>query len=134
MRIAKAHRRPISWSDEFTLYFDNGYIYTDNYRGTGEPKFDYDAMTLCEVSNEEGVAYEADLALLERQNEVTLVAKVYKEDSSGTANVSAAYGHVIVMPGELSVTFTGNRNIDISVSGFHAEIEMAVPDYKSFTY
>lgn len=124
----------ITWSDDFTLYFDNGYIYTEDYQGTGLPKFDYDAMTLGEVAAEQGLAYEADLALLERQNEVTLVAKVYKPDSSGSANVCASYGHVIKMPGDFSVTFTAGRKIDISVSGIATDIEMAVPDYKSFNY
>lgn len=123
----------ITWSDEFTLYDDYGYAYTANYMGTGVPLYDFDALTLNDVSAEQGFAYDANLLLFERQNEITIVGKVYKDDSSGSANVCASYGHVIITASSIDVSFSSGKEIGMSV-GITSGIEMASPDYDYFNY
>ncbi len=123
----------ITWSDEFTLYDDYGYAYTENYMGTGIPLYDYNALTLNDVSPEQGFAYDANLLLFERQNEITIVGKVYKDASSGSANVCASYGHVIITASSIDVSFSSGKEIGMSV-GITSGIEMASPDYDYFNY
>lgn len=123
----------ITWSDDFTLYYDTGYAYTANYAGTGIPLYNYDALTLNDVVPEQGFAYDANLLLFERQNEITIIGKVYKAQSSGSANVCASYGHVVIRPSSVDVSFSSGKEIGMSV-GFGAGIEKASPDYDSFDY
>lgn len=119
----------ISWSDEFTLYSDYGYAYTAG----SIPKYDYDVATRNEVVAEAGVAYDIDLKLFDRQDEIYLIAKVYKDNSSGSANVVASYGHVIIKASGVDVSISSGKEIGMSV-GFASGIEMASPDYDSFDY
>lgn len=121
----------ISWSDDFTLYDDYGYTYTKDYNGL--PFFNFDALTRNDVSAEEGVAHDVDLLLFDRQDEVTLVAKVYKANSSGSANVCASYGHVIITASSVDVSFSKGKEISMSV-GFASGIKKASPEYESFDY
>lgn len=121
----------ISWSDEFTLYYDSGYSYSENPGGI--PFYNYDALTLNDMSPEEGFAYDADLNPFDRQDEITIIGKVYQPDSSGSANVVATYGHVITRPSSVEVSFNSGKEIGMSV-GFASAIEMASPDYKYFNY
>lgn len=121
----------ISWSDDFTLYDDYGYTYTEDYHGM--PYYNFDALTRNDVSAEEGVAHDVDLLLFDRQEEITLVAKVYKANSSGSANVCASYGHVVVRASSVDVSFSSGQEIGMSV-GFGAGIEKASPAYASFNY
>ena len=64
---------------------------------------------------------------------VTLVAKVYKANSSGSANVCASYGHVIITASSVDVSFSSGKEIGMSV-GFASGIKKASPAYKSFGY
>ncbi|MFP3786260.1 hypothetical protein, partial [Burkholderia sp. SIMBA_024] len=77
----------LSWSDDFTLYSDSSYIhngvvsdYTNTIRSTVDP--------------EKGVSYDVNLRLGNNDDSVFLIAKVYKPNETGTANVVAEYGHV----------------------------------------
>lgn len=123
----------ITWSDEFTLYDDYGFAYTKDYMGLGIPFYNYDALTLNDVSPEQGFAYDANLLLFDRQDEITIVGKVYKEDSSGSANVCASYGHVIIRASSVDVSFSSGNEVAMSV-GFVSDIQMASPDYEPFNY
>ncbi len=118
----------ITWSDEFTLYDDYGYAYTEIYND-----YDYDALTLNDVVPEQGFAYDANLLLFSRQDEITIVGKVYKDNDSGSANVCASYGHVIIRPSSIDVSFSSGKEIGMSV-GLASSIEMASPDYDYFNY
>lgn len=113
----------IAWSDDFTLYRD--YAYIDHGWITTN-------QTRKKVDNEKGVAYNVDLEVGETDKEAVLVAKVYKSNSSGEANVSAEYGHVELTARSVTVGFSGS---DISMSvGIGANLEMASPDYAYFDY
>lgn len=118
----------ISWSDSFTLYSHTGYTYSKNAN-----LIDYTAVTLNSVSPEQGFACDVDLLLFSRQDEVTITGKVYKAQSSGSANVCASYGHVIVTPSSVNVTYSSSKQLSMSVS-WTSGIQMASPDYKSFNY
>lgn len=123
----------LSWSDEFTLYYDEGYAYTENYNGA--PYFDSSVMTLNSVSAEAGFAYDVNLKLFERQDEIIIIGKVYKDDSTGTANVCASYGHVIFLPSSVDVSFSGGKDSTLSMGvSIVSKIQMASPAYKSFDY
>lgn len=118
----------ITWSDDFTLYHDEGYTYT---YWNGRKKTD--TMTLNEVSAEQGFAYDVDLRLFDRQDEIVLIGRVYKPNDSGSANVCASYGHVIIRPSSVEVSFSSGEEIGMSV-GLAAAIEKASPDYDYFNY
>lgn len=118
----------ITWSDEFTLYKDEGYTYS---YGKGYKR--YSTMTLNDVSPEQGFAYDADLQLLDRQDEIVIMGRVYKANSSGSANVCASYGHVIITASSVDVSFSSGKEISFGVS-WHAGIETASPDYAYFNY
>jgi hypothetical protein len=117
----------LTWSDEFTLYEDDGYTYS--YGGYK----DRSTMTLNDMVPEQGFAYDADLRLFDRQNEITIVGKVYKDDDSGSANVCGSYGHVIITPSAVDVSFSSGKEISFGVS-WNSGIETASPDYDSFNY
>ncbi len=121
----------ISWSDEFTLYEDYGYTYSKN--SSGIPFYNFDAVVRNEVVPEAGVAHDVDLNLGDRQDEIYLIAKVYKDDSSGSANVIATYGHVVIRPSSIDVSISSGKEIGMSV-GLASDIEMASPDYDYFNY
>lgn len=122
----------ISWSDEFTLKSTSGYAYTYYYPPANGPLYNYDALTLNKVDNEKGFAYDVDLLLGERQDEISIGGIVYKADSAGSANVSATYGHVILSPSSISVGFSSS-GISMSV-GIFSGIKMASPTFTDFKY
>lgn len=115
----------VAWSDEFTLYQDYAYINgysTDTSRA--------------KVNAEKGVAYDVDLQLGKKEESILLIAKVYKNNSTGTANVVGEYGHVELAARDISVSFSGGSGgaeIGMSV-GIVDNLNMAVPDYEDFTY
>jgi len=121
----------ITWSDDFTLYYDTGYAYTKDYYGY--PLYNFDALTLNDAVPEQGFAYDANLLLFDRQDEITIIGRVYKDNDRGSANVCATYGHVVVRPSSIDVSFSSGKEIGMSV-GFGAGIEMASPDYDYFDY
>lgn len=118
----------ISWSDDFTLYYDEGYTYSYN---AGYKR--YSTMTLNDVSAEQGFAYDVDLQLFDRQDEIVIIGRVYKPNDSGSANVCASYGHVIVLPSAIDVSFSSGKEIGMGVS-ITSGIEKASPDYDYFNY
>lgn len=118
----------ITWSDEFTLYKDDGYTYSyeDGHKR-------YSTMKLNDVSPEQGFAYDADLQLFDRQDEIVIIGRVYKPNSSGSANVCASYGHVTIRPSSIDVSFSSGKELGMSV-GLAAVLEKASPDYDYFNY
>ncbi len=62
-----------------------------------------------------------------------LIGWIWKDDSTGTANVCADYGHVILTPSEVSLSYAKNSGVSFSVA-WHAGIEEAVTAYTSFSY
>jgi hypothetical protein len=125
----------IAWTDEFTLYDDYAYTITYDY-SNGIPLYNYDACTLNDVSGECGVAYDVNLILGERQDQIVAVAKVYKDNTSGSANVVAEYGHVILRPSSVGVSFgLGKDGPSIGMDvGIASAVEKASPDYTPFDY
>ncbi len=121
----------ITWSDEFTLYDDYGYAYTKDYHGV--PRFNYDALTLNAIAPEQGFSYDVDLLLFDRQDEITIVGKVYKPESLGNAKVCASYGHVIIRPSSVGTSFSEGEEIGMDV-GIFAGIKMALPAGGFFDY
>lgn len=119
----------LSWSDNFTLYSDYAYINTGGI-------YDYTRTQRATVDAEKGIAYDVDLRVGKNDGEVVLVAKVYKNNSTGTANVVAEYGHVEIAARDITVGFSGSKDgAEISMSiGFGANLEKASPAYKDFTY
>lgn len=117
----------LAWSDDFTLYNDYSYTYT-NSTGTSY----YSACTRNDVKPEVGVAYDVDLVLGRQEDQVCLVAKVYKANSTGSANVVGEYGHVKLKASSVDVSFS-TSDIGMSV-GFGASIEKAAPEYQYFNY
>jgi len=123
----------LSWSDNFTLYDSYAYSYTKNY-SNGIPLYDYSACTLNDVIPEAGVAYDVDLQLGQRDDEIYLVAKTYSyPNSTGTANVVASYGHVVITASGIDVSISSAKEIGMSV-GFASSIEKASPAYAAFNY
>jgi len=121
----------ITWSDEFTLYDDYGYAYTKDYHGS--PFFNYNAVTLNAVAPEQGLSYDVDLLLFERQDEITIVSKVYKPESLGSAKVCTSYGHVIIRPSSVDTSFSEGEEMGMNV-GIFAGIKMALPVGGFFDY
>lgn len=120
----------LAWSDNFTLYDDTCYTLNDN----NSPKLTW-CTTRNSVTPEQGVAYDVDLLVGERQEYVVLEAKVYKDDDTGSANVVGTYGHVIVTAQDISVGYSGGKDPIISMSAaIGVNLEMASPDYTSFDY
>lgn len=70
-------------------------------------------------------------------DKAVLVAKVYKPNSSGSANVVAEYGHVELSASIVDVNFSFNGKkfptIGFTVS-FFSKINKAIPAYTDFTY
>ncbi len=122
----------LSWSDEFTLYGTTGFTFDGEY-SNGTPVIDTSEMTLNSVSNEIGFAYDVDLVVGERQKEICIACKVYKHESTGTANITATYGHVIISYSDINVSYSYGNGISMGVS-WHSQIQMAVPAYKAFEY
>lgn len=117
----------LTWSDDFTLYSTEGY--TLSYGSYKK----YSTMTLNKVVPEQGFAYDANLKLFDRQDEITIIGKVYKDDSEGSANVCGSYGHVTITPLSVDVSFSSGKDISFSV-GFGSILEEASPDFASFDY
>lgn len=118
----------MTWSDNFTLYFDDGYTY--NHRTN---KKDRSPMVMNDMAPEQGFAYDADLKLFDRQNEIVIIGRVYQADSSGSANVCGTYGHVIYLPSSIAVSFSNDNDLVLSV-GVGSAIQIASPDYYPFNY
>ena len=59
--------------------------------------------------------------------------RVYKDNSSGSANVCASYGHVTIKPSSVDVSFSSGKEIGMSV-GIASVLEKASPDYEDFDY
>lgn len=59
--------------------------------------------TLHDISAEQSFAYDAGLQLFDCPDEVVITGRVYKADSSGSANVCASYGHVVIKPSAVNV-------------------------------
>lgn len=117
----------ITWSDDFTLYYDEGYTVSSN------GNIAHGTMQLNDVAPEEGFAYDVDLELFDNQSEIVIIGRVHKPNSSGTANICASYGHVIYVADAVSVSYSSGKEIGFSV-GIMADIQTASPDYDSFRY
>ena len=122
----------LAWSDNFTLYYDS----CTSYGITGLWEDWSPVCPRCNVSVEAGVSHEIPLAKAMIGQSYTQVAKVYKKDGTGTANVVADYAHKMVGFGGISAGFTvGGSGIEI---GFSADItvtyDKAMPYYSSFSY
>lgn len=121
----------VAWSDEFTLYQDYARIYADGVNSGSTL-----GATRAKVDPEKGVAYDIDLKTGKRESGIILTAKVYKHNSTGTATVAGEYGHVEITGRDVSISFGGGRegaSVNMSI-GFGASLNMAKPDYASFTY
>ena len=123
----------ITWSDDFTLYHTSGYVRTNLSEDGSEYVDRRDTMTLKTISPEQGFAYNVDLLVNTREDSIVLMGKVYKADSTGSANVCASYGHVIVTAGNVSVTFAEGEPLGMTVP-FTSAIESAIPSYDYFNY
>jgi len=122
----------LAWSDSFTMYNDYSYMY--GYVGS---KQTMKPGSRNKVKNEVGVAHDVDLQPAVTDDKAVLVAKVYKKNSSGSANVSAEYAHVTKVAKITGVTITGGGgappSISFDISG-GAGLEEASPAYTSFSY
>ncbi len=126
----------MAWSDEFTLFKDIGYIKIGDL-GNGADLVSSEYMTLSTVSSEIGFAYDVDLRIGESDDEITIAGWVYKNDSTGTANVTITYGHVKIFPTDVGVGFgvdlNGVPSINLTV-GFGKVMQMSSPAYAAFNY
>ncbi|MEH7454181.1 hypothetical protein, partial [Gottfriedia acidiceleris] len=123
----------LGWSDNFTLYSDYSYMYGYDVNG---------AQTLYpgtrnSVKAETGVGHNVSLRPGITDDKAVLVAKVYKNASSGTANVVAEYGHVQLTASVTGISFGAGGGsaptIGFSVD-WNSKIEEAVPAYDDFSY
>lgn len=118
----------LCWSDGFSLAKEVGYTYSYN---TG--KLDFDAVTLNKIDNEAGIAYDVDLKLFDRQDEIVLSACVAGDKNvHGTANISTEYAHSMFNLNKIHVSFKDGQAV-FSVSG-SGKLEYASPGYAYFEY
>lgn len=116
----------IAWSDSFTLYDDDCYVVD---AGGSKLRGYVDQI---EMVPEVGLVYEIDLSIVFEEKEIVLVAYVYKDDSSGSANVAAKYGHETFGFSSISASVSPAPSISLSVgigSGLYTE-----STYTSFDY
>lgn len=122
----------LGWSDSFTLYSDKSYMY--GYVGS---KQQIKPGVRNKVKAEAAVAHDVDLQPAVTDDKAVLVAKVYKNNSSGSANVTAEYGHVEKTASVVSMSF-GAGGGSAPTIGFDVDwnstINEAVPAYTSFSY
>ncbi|HZG55318.1 hypothetical protein [Paenibacillus sp.] len=117
----------LAWSDEFTVYDDYSYIISGNW-------YDYSRTSLNAVVPEGGVGYDVDLQVGTDDDAVFLVATVYKNATTGTANVVGEYGHVEIMASSIGLGFSSTPpSVSMSV-GFQSNLEKASPAYDDFAY
>lgn len=125
----------IAWSDEFTLYEDYAFETRETYTGSGVYKDIYNSPALSPntYNAEIGFSYNYDMSNLSTSpHSVFIVGKVYKLDSSGTANVTAEYAHAII-DCDVSVSFSIPAGISFSPSAAQGIIK-ASPNYTNFNY
>lgn len=120
----------LAWSDSFTLYHDESMHYTEkdgrNYYWEGLRN---------NVKSEAGVAHDIDLKVGYVDKGSVLLAKVYKLNAAGSANVVGEYGHVQLTGKDVTVGFSAGESPSISFSvGIGATVEEASPSYYPFNY
>jgi hypothetical protein len=117
----------LAWSDSFTLYDDEAYIVLADY-----PYIDTNTVRN-DVVPEVGVGYDIDMQTGRTEESIILYAKVYKYNSTDTANVVGEYGHVEVRPSGVDIGFSSSPDVSMSV-GLGSYVNMASPDYAYFSY
>lgn len=118
----------LCWSDGFSLAKEVGYTYSYN---TG--KLDFDSVTLNKIDNEAGIAYDVDLKLFDRQDEIVLSACVAGDiNIHGTANISTQYAHSMLSLSKIHVSFKDGQAV-FTVGGSE-RLEYASPSYAYFEY
>ena len=122
----------LSWSDNFTLYSDYSYMYgIVGGKQTLKPGVRNDAKP------EAAVGHDVDLQPAITDDKAVLVAKVYKTNSSGSANVMAKYGHVQLTASVVGLSFGAGGGSTPTIGfdvDWNSTINQAVPAYTSFNY
>jgi hypothetical protein len=124
----------MSWSDEFTLYDDYAFETVETNFGSGLFVEDYNSKRLArsDVSAEAGLSYSYDLFQKSQPYSIYMVAKVYKLDSAGTAQVTAGYAHAIKNV-DISFSVSAPPQISFTSNSSNGFIE-AIPNYTFFDY
>lgn len=116
----------IAWADNFALISSSA---TASYKGMGVTAGKTDMIS---QSPNQGVGYSVECSHYYGQalDWVRINAKISKNNSSGIANVSAAYCHRKASVGGISVSFGPNAGISFNVSG----LEDQMANYTTFNY
>lgn len=121
----------MAWSDNFTLYSDSCVNYTNlNPSGT------YNGTIRSSVAAEAGISYDIQMkygvnVATEYSKGCKLTVYVYKNNSSGTANVVGEYAHKTVGITAINASFSSTPNVSFSGG---AVWEEGSPSYSDFAY
>jgi hypothetical protein len=118
----------LAWSDSFTVYHDSSYMVNHLLGNTR-----YMAGSRNKAVPEVGVGHDVDLLVGWTDDKAILTAKVYKANSSGSANVVAEYGHIKINLSDISLGFSNSPNVTFSVNAA-SNIDTASPALKAFDY
>lgn len=123
----------ISWSDSFTLR--KNYAYTREAGAAGV--FNTSNLYLYDIIPEAGLAYDVDLNPdASQQEEIYIIATVYKDDDEGSANAVASYGHIKLHQG-LIIAGINPEGKPISMNTDRPKfypVQKATPAYVTFDY
>lgn len=127
----------MAWSDDFTLYDDYAFETRETYEGSGHyvDVFDSEVSYInpYDYNAEIGFSYSIDLGAKSTvPSAFYIVGKIYKHDSTGTANVTMKYAHS-VKECNVDVTFSIPAGISFTPSVSDGVVQ-AVPKYASFEY
>ncbi len=125
----------MAWSDEFTLYEDYAIETLETTPGSGMYTDNYDSarLTRKDVNAELGISYNYDLKNHNRYpHSIHMVAKVYKPDETGTAQMTASFAHPIKDCG-VDVSFSFPAGVSFTPTVTNGVVE-AEPNYTDFTY
>lgn len=122
----------MAWSDDFTLYYDSCKLYNDIW-----PSGAFGYCTRSSVTPEAGVSYDCPMRIgaggytpAFDSYAFLLSAKVYKDNSSGSANVVSQYAHKTFGLG-IGVSFSPAPSISFSGAAIY---DLSIPDYAAFSY
>jgi len=122
----------LAWSDDFTLYQDKCKLYNDMW-----PNGEYGYCLRSNVTPEAGISYDCPMQIgaggysFSFYSEAFLMsAKVYKDNSTGSANVVSQYAHKTIGLG-IGVSFSPTPSISFSGTAIY---DLSIPDYAAFDY